>query len=112
MFVAASIKRQIANINDDKPFSIRQFLHHGKRSVIDNVFYRLTKSGRIRRVAQGLYIKADAPLPSLQEIVKAKVAAFHKVIVTHGAVAADILKLVERKDERKHERKKMNIFMQ
>jgi hypothetical protein len=96
MFAAARIRHHINNFVDDKPFSIRDFLIYGSRAAIDQALSRLVKSGEIIRVARGLFIKKTAPFPSVLEVAKAKAAAFHRTIATHGSKAAQVLKLASK----------------
>jgi hypothetical protein len=95
MYTAAKIRRQIFHHTDDKPFSVRPFFKYGSRPAVYQVFCRLVKTGIIIRVAHGLFIKADAPMPSPQEAAQAKAAAFHKTIATHGANAAYAFELTK-----------------
>jgi len=91
MWTAASVRRQIYNYIDNKPFSIRDFLNYGPRAAVDQVFYRMVKRGIIIRIARGLYIKDGAPIPSVQEVAITKAKAFHKTIAIHGSEAAHVL---------------------
>jgi len=87
MSAPSYIRRYIENLVGDKPFSIRDFLRYGPRNTIDQVFLRLVKSGRIIRVARGVYIKSSSPQPSIIEVVQVKAAAFGRTIVVHGLQA-------------------------
>lgn len=91
----AQIRRHIKNLGHDKPFSTREFLTYGTRKAVDQALWRLVNLGELIRVARGLFIKSDAPQPSLTEIAKAKAAAFGKQIATHGAIAAKELGLTK-----------------
>ena len=93
MYTAARIRRHINNLTDDKPFSIRDFLNYGLRGAVDQVFFRLTKSREIIRVARGLYIKCGVAMPSILEVATVKAAAFGRKIVIHGMEAACQLEL-------------------
>jgi hypothetical protein len=95
MFTTSKIRRQIFHFQDNKPFSVRSYLHLGPRAAVYRTFSRLVKAGIIIRISYGLFIKADAPWPSIYEVAKTKADAFHKEIFTHGAVAAHALKLVD-----------------
>jgi hypothetical protein len=98
MWTTAKIRRQLARMVGDKPFSIRAFLAFGSRHAVDQCFARLVKNGEVIRVARGLYIKPNSPFPSVAEVALAKAAAFRRTIVIHGSQAAAFLKLVERSD--------------
>lgn len=93
MWTTASIRRHIIRFVDNKPFSIRDFLRYGSRAAVDQAFRRLVVRGEVLRVARGLYIKPNAPQPTVVEVATAKAAAFKRMIVTHGAAAAHALKL-------------------
>src|SRR5271154_2432076 len=82
------IRRHIFKFVADKPFSIRDCLIYGSRNLVDQVFHKMLKQGRIIRVARGVYIKSSAPKPSALEIVEVKAAAFGRTIATHGSNAA------------------------
>lgn len=93
MWTTAKIRRHILRLAHDKPFSIRDFLVYGSRAAVDQAFRRLVVRGEVIRVARGLYIKYNAPPPTILEVATAKAWAFRKTIVTHGAAAARALKL-------------------
>lgn len=93
MWTAALIKNHIAKIEDDKPFSTRDFLSYGSRPAVDQALWRLVNAGLIIRVARGLFIKKDSPIPTIIEVAQAKAAAFGRTIVTHGSEAAKSLGL-------------------
>jgi hypothetical protein len=78
-----------------KPFSIRDFLAYGTRAAVDQAFARLLKNGEVIRVARGLYIKGNAPPPSVLEVAIAKATAFRRTIAIHGSRAALHLRLHE-----------------
>lgn len=81
------IRRHINNFVGDKPFSIRDFLIYGSRSVVDQVFYRMVLDGRIIRVARGVYIKDTAPMPTAEEVAQVKAAAFGRTLAKYGVTA-------------------------
>ncbi len=93
MYTAVLIRRHINQLKNDKPFSIRDFLNYGSRNAVDQVFYRLVKSGQIIRIARGIFIKDTSPMPSVLEVALTKAAAFCKSLVTHGSQAAQQLRL-------------------
>jgi hypothetical protein len=93
MYTAALIRRHINRLEGDKPFSIREFLNYGSRNAVDQVFFRLVKSGQIIRVARGLFIKDTFPKPTILDVALAKAAAFGKRLAVPGAQAAQELRL-------------------
>jgi hypothetical protein len=88
MSAAGYIRRHIYKFVGDKPFSIRECLIYGPRNVVDQVFHRMLKQGRIVRVARGVYIKSSAPQPKVNEIIEVKAKAFYRTIAIHGSQAA------------------------
>lgn len=100
MMTAAHIKRHIACIPDDRPFSTREFLAYGSRAAIDQTLWRLVQKGLIIRIARGLFIKHDSTMPSLTEIAKAKASAFGRTIVEHGLTAIHKLELHQYIDDK------------
>lgn len=96
MWTTANIRRQLARMTGNKPFSIREFLAHGARPAVDQAFARLVNSGEVIRVARGLYIKCNSPHPSVLDVALAKAAAFKRTIAIHGSQAAADLKISEK----------------
>lgn len=80
--------------------SPKEFLHLGSRAAIDQVFSRLTKSGKLLRVSRGAYA---APVssrfgtrpPTPQKIVETLVERSGEAIAPHGASAANALGLTQ-----------------
>jgi hypothetical protein len=93
MWTTAHIRRQLARMIGTKPFSIRDFLAFGARAAVDQAFARLVKNGEVIRIARGIYIKPNSPLPSAFEVALVKAAAFRRIIAVHGARAALHLKI-------------------
>lgn len=93
MMTAAHVKRHIACLPEDKPFSTREFLSYGSRAAIDQVLWRLVQKGIIIRVARGLFIKKDSIRPSIDEVAIAKAAAFGRTLAKHGSAAIRALGL-------------------
>lgn len=94
MSTASVVRRQIFYFVDEKPFAIRDFFQYGPRTAVYQEFYRLVKMGILTRLTYGLFIKATAAAPSIEEIAKAKAAAFKKTIAMHGSKAAYALKII------------------
>lgn len=97
MSVASLVRAQIARTKK-RIFAIREFLHLGSRSQIDQTFYRLAKEGYIERLASGLYCVTipEEKLPSIDEISAAKAKAFDKETFVDGKDAAYELELVDK----------------
>jgi hypothetical protein len=81
---SAIIRELIANINLDILLSTRQFLAYGKRSAVDQFFYRMVKTGKLIRVARGIFVKQGSRWPTVLAIAAAKAKAFGKQIVQYA----------------------------
>jgi hypothetical protein len=90
MWTTSCIKRHINNLPDGVLFTTRDFLSYGSRSAVDQALYRLVKSGRIRRVVRGVFIKPDYGRPpvSASEVAIVKAQAFGRRILKHCADVA------------------------
>jgi hypothetical protein len=80
--------------------SPKEFLHMGSRVAVDQAFSRLSKAGKLMRVARGIYVApvssrfgSRAPAPG--EVVKALAAQSGETIAPHGASAANALGLTQ-----------------
>jgi Family of unknown function (DUF6088) len=95
MSTSAFIKRHIFKLLPRVIFSTRDMLNYGPRAAVDQCLYRLVKSGRIIRLAWGLFMKEeyDGPLPTILEVAKAKAGAFGRKIISDAADAAKRLEL-------------------
>jgi hypothetical protein len=90
------IRRFVAQQPAGKPFSTRDLLTFGKRASIDQATYMMVRSGRLIRVARGVFIRNTgfSDVPSIIEIARVKGRAFGKQLVVHGYEAARALELV------------------
>lgn len=78
--------------------SPKGFLHLGSRAAIDQALSRLSKEGKLLRVARGIYV---APLssrfgvrsPAPEKVVQSMAAQNGEVVAPHGATAANALGL-------------------
>jgi Family of unknown function (DUF6088) len=102
MFTSAFIKRHIFKLPAAVTFSTRDMLNYGPRAAVDQCLYRLVKSGRIIRLAWGLFMKEeyDGPPPTTLEVAKAKAKAFGRKIISDAADAAKRLGLTSFGNER------------
>lgn len=80
--------------------SPKEFLHLGSRAAIDQALSRLTKEGKLLRVARGTYVTpvssrfgTRAPAPEM--VVHALAAQSGEVVTPHGASAANMLGLTQ-----------------
>jgi hypothetical protein len=93
------INRHIQKLPDTEIFTTRHMLIYGIRSSVDSVLSRLVRSGRIHRLARGVFVRSLAGNPTLAQIVEAKVEAFCGAVVVH---AVNILSKVFLARERTH----------
>lgn len=84
------VRRHIFRLPDNVPFLTRDFLSYGHRAAVDQCLSRMVKSGLIKRLARGVFIKPKpgAGLPSAYEVAKVKAEAFGRTIYLSGAQAA------------------------
>lgn len=80
--------------------SPKEFLHLGSRAAVDQAFSRLTRQGRLLRVARGSYVapvssRFGTRAPAPEKVVGALASRSGDVITTHGANAANALGLTQ-----------------
>ena len=80
--------------------SPKEFLHLGSRAAIDQALSRLTKEGKLLRVARGFYAtpvsnRFGTRAPSPEKVVHAMAAQSGEVVTPHGASAANALGLTQ-----------------
>lgn len=94
-----NIKKYIAALPDGKAFSSGELRHLASTDNIRQILSRLTKTGELKRVARGVFIKPKsiakmgAVLPSPAEIAKTLAKSTGETIAIQGAEAARILQL-------------------
>jgi hypothetical protein len=87
------IEQQIAG----EPFTTREVLHLGTRSVVDRTLSRLVKLGALVRIARGVFVRprtsrfVGTVLPGIVKIAEAKAKALGSKLGLHGANAAQQL---------------------
>ena len=57
MNTAKLIGQQVKRFPVGKPFTPHEFLHLGSRSTVDRQLFQLNRTGRIMRVARGVYVR-------------------------------------------------------
>ncbi|WP_198674761.1 DUF6088 family protein [Rhodoferax ferrireducens] len=80
--------------------SPKEFLHLGSRAAIDQALSRLSREGKLLRVARGTYV---APIssrfgvrsPAPEKVVESLAAQNGEVVAPHGATAANALGLTQ-----------------
>ena len=97
MCTTAFIKRHILSLPEGEIFSTRELLNYGRRAAVDQCLYRLVKTGRIVRLAWGLFMKDNSTtvLPSVLIVAAKKAAAFGRRLSVDCTRAANILGLID-----------------
>jgi hypothetical protein len=95
MCTSSFIKRHILELPKGMIFSTRDLLNYGRRSAVDQCLYRLVKTGRIIRLAWGLFMteNSDNAPPSSLQVAREKAKAFGKQILTDAIDTAKVLGL-------------------
>ena len=80
--------------------SPKEFLHLGGRAAVDQALSRLTKEGKLLRVARGTYVtpvssRFGTRAPAPEKVVEALAAQSGEVVAPHGASAANALGLTQ-----------------
>lgn len=80
--------------------SPKAFLHLGSRAAVDQALSRLTKEGRLLRVARGTYVtpvssRFGTRAPAPEKVVESLAAQNGELVATHGATAANALGLTQ-----------------
>ena len=80
--------------------SPKEFLHLGSRAAVDQALSRLTKEGKLLRVARGSYVtpvsnRFGTRAPAPEKVVHALAAQSGDVVTRHGANAANALGLTQ-----------------
>ena len=78
--------------------SPKVFLHLGRRAAIDQALSRLSREGKLLRVARGTYVapvssRFGVRSPAPEKVVQSMAAQNGEVVVPHGASAANALGL-------------------
>lgn len=78
----ARIRRDITRRDDNQPFTTRDMLVYGERATVDFALFRMVRSGFIRRLARGVFVKATCQRNfECFEIATIKAKAFGKRIL-------------------------------
>ena len=80
--------------------SPKEFLHLGSRAAVDQALSRLTKEGKLLRVARGTYVtpvssRFGTRAPAPEKVVHALAAQSGDLVTPHGANAANALGLTQ-----------------
>lgn len=98
MTASATIKAHILSLPEGKPFSSNALRSFASTENIRQILNRLVKSGEIKRVSRGIFVKpkrlsSGEQLPSSFEIAKTLTKSTGETIIVHGAEAARQLQL-------------------
>ena len=98
MTASANIKAYIFNLPEGEPFSSNALRNFTSTENIRQILNRLVKSGEIKRVARGVFVKPKQlstveQLPSSFEIAETLTRSTGETIIVHGAEAARQLQL-------------------
>ncbi|NYT59280.1 type IV toxin-antitoxin system AbiEi family antitoxin domain-containing protein [Alcaligenaceae bacterium] len=96
--VPQAILKQAQSLPEGGVLSPKEFLHLGSRAAIDQAFSRLSKEGKLLRVARGAYVapvysRFGARAPSSEKVIQALGEQNGEVVVPHGASSANVLGL-------------------
>ena len=80
--------------------SPKEFLHLGSRAAVDQAMSRLTKEGKLLRVARGTYVppvssRFGTRAPAPEKVVESMAARNGETVAPHGAAAANALGLTQ-----------------
>jgi hypothetical protein len=94
--LAESILLHAQSLPEGGLVSPKEFLHLGDRAAIDQALSRLTKHGKLLRVARGTYVtpvlnRFGTRAPAPEKVVHALAAQSGEVVTPHGANAANAL---------------------
>lgn len=99
MSVVQQIVSKLEKIPIGTPFTSREFLELGSQTNVGKILERLTNSGEIRRIRQGMYVcpkinpHVGEVTPSIHEVVKLITASTGEIIQVQGAEAARLFGL-------------------
>lgn len=80
--------------------SPKEFLHLGSRAAVDQAFSRLSKEGKLLRIAQGSYVapvssRFGSRAPAPEKVVRSLAKRSGEIVVRHGANSANALGLTQ-----------------
>jgi hypothetical protein len=98
MTAIANIRTYLASLPVGEAFSSNALRQFASTENIRQILNRLVKSGEIRRVARGVFVRSEEgsalqSLPSALEIAKTLMQSTGETIMVHGAEAARQLRL-------------------
>lgn len=95
-----AILKQARSLPEGGVLSPKEFLHLGSRAAIDQALSRLSKEGKLLRVARGAYValvpsRFGSRAPSPQKVIQALAEKNGELVVPHGASSANVLGLTQ-----------------
>lgn len=94
------ILQQARSLPEGGVLSPKEFLHQGTRAAVDQAFSRLVKTGKLLRVARGVYTapvdgRFGSRAPAPHKVVLSFAEQTGETVVPHGASAANALGLTQ-----------------
>ncbi|RUL68347.1 DUF6088 family protein [Dyella choica] len=98
--LAESILLHAHYLPEGEVLSPKEFLYLGSRRAVDQALSRLTKAGKLLRVARGTYVSPVSSrfgfrAPTPEKVVRAIAKQSGETIAAHGATAANALGLTQ-----------------
>ena len=95
-----TILRRARTLPEGGVLSPKEFLHLGSRAAVDQAFSRLTKEGKLMRVARGTYVapvssRFGSRAPSPEKVISSLAKRSGEIVVRHGANSANALGLTQ-----------------
>jgi hypothetical protein len=96
----AAILSHAQTLPEGGVLSPKEFLHLGSRAAVDQALSRLTKEGKLLRVARGTYVapvssRFGTRAPAPEKVVQALAQQNGEVVAPHGANSANALGLTQ-----------------
>lgn len=100
MTLPESIVVHAKSLPEGGVLSPKEFLHLGSRAAVDQAFSRLTKEGKLLRIARGSYTtpvssRFGTRAPAPEKVVESLAARSGETVAPHGAAAANALGLTQ-----------------
>ncbi len=98
MTIAQRIIEYTATSPDAAPITARELLHLGSRAGVDQALARLARTGALRRIGRGLYLRPSPSrfgerLPVPEQVVAALASRSGELVAPTGAATANALGL-------------------
>lgn len=99
MKTAEQILKNIEQFPPGEPFTTKNFLGLGPRANIDQILSRLAKSGKITRLAWGIFVRPQENryigkvMPEPNKVIEAYAHSIGATVQVHGAEAARVFGL-------------------